>query len=180
MAPVRAVRTVALVAVLLAGPLALPAAAAPAVRADGSPARAGAIFTANLIARQSDRCLSVSTGSTRNGSPAIQWDCGSQLDQLWRMVSMGGGFYHLRATHSSKCLSVANGSTEDGAVVIQWECGPQYDQQWKLVQKEGGFFAFVARHSGKCLSVYDGSAQSGASVIQWECGTQHDQQWKFA
>lgn len=176
MTPIRAGRSVALAAVLLACPLTV----VPAEGADGPVPRVATAFTINLIARQSDRCLAISAGSTRNGASVIQWDCGPQPDQLWRLISIGGGYYHVRATHSGKCLSVADGGVRNGAFAVQWDCGSQSDQQWKLVQKSDGFFALVARHSVKCLSVYGGSSHNGASVIQWECGPQYDQQWKLA
>jgi hypothetical protein len=170
-------RTIVLAAALLVGPIA----AMPAASAVTTPAhtRPQTVFTANLIDRHSNLCLSVDGASTDNGARVLQWDCGTQENQQWRLVATSGGYYQVRAGHSDKCLSVSDRSTHNGAPVIQWECGLQANQQWKLDQKDNGYFSVVARHSGKCLSVPASTTQNGAAAIQWECGSQHDQHWRL-
>lgn len=169
-------RALVLIALLIAASTAaMPAAGA--VTGDRSPTHA--VFTANLINRHSNLCLSVNGASNDDGAGVLQWSCGPEDNQQWNLAATSGGYYRIRAVNSGKCLSVANASTGNGALVLQWECGLPDNQQWKLVQKNDGFFALEARHSHKCLSVSNGAMQNGASAVQWDCGSQHERQWRL-
>jgi hypothetical protein len=168
-------RRFAAISLLLAGS----AVALPAASAAASPG-AQRLFTANLINRHSNLCLSVDGAAFFNGARMLQWDCGPRDNQQWNLAPTTGGYYQIRSDNSGKCLSVSNASTHNGAWILQWDCGTRGNQQWKLVQQDNGFFAIVARNSRKCLSIMDRSTQNGAPVIQWGCGSQHEQHWRLA
>jgi hypothetical protein len=173
MAFARTGRALVLVAVLLAGSLA----ATPVASAVS--ARSRAVFTANLVNRHSNLCLSLDGARPDDGARVLQWDCGPEENQQWNLSATDSGYYRVRALHSGKCLSVSNGSTGNGATVIQWECGTRGNQQWKLVQKDDGYFAIEARHSDKCLSVSGAGTSNGATAVQWDCGSQHEEHWRL-
>jgi hypothetical protein len=173
MAIARTGRALVLAAVLLAGSLA----ATPAASAVTGHARS--MFTANLVNRHSNLCLSVDGARPDDGAGALQWDCGPEENQLWNLAATDSGYYRVRAVHSGKCLSVSGGSTGNGATVVQWECGTRENQQWKLVQKDNGYFAIEARNSDKCLSVLGASTTNGSTAVQWDCGSQHEEHWRL-
>jgi Ricin-type beta-trefoil lectin domain-like len=171
-------RAITLAAVPLIGQMAAMAAANASTAPARNPARA--VFTANLINRYSDLCLSVDGASTGNGARALQWSCGTQTNQQWNLAATDGGYYRVLAVNSGKCLSVSDGSTGNGSAVIQWDCGSRDNQQWKLVQRDGGYFSIVARHSGKCLSLSGYKSQNGTPAVQWDCDSgQHEQHWRL-
>ncbi|WP_369147899.1 RICIN domain-containing protein [Streptomyces sp. R44] len=132
---------------------------------------------ATLSSRSSGKCLDVPGGSITDGAAAVQWTCGSQLNQQFTASDQGNGYVRLINRNSGKCLDVANGSTADGAAVVQWTCGNQPNQQWTLTDTGDGYLRVVSRSSGKCLDVADGSTADGAAVVQWTCGSQPNQQW---
>ncbi|MBW8737040.1 MAG: RICIN domain-containing protein [Streptomyces turgidiscabies] len=130
-----------------------------------------ATFTAQLVARNSQRCVSVEGASTQNGAAAVQWDCGDAPNQQWKLVATSAGYYTVSAVNSGKCLSVEGASVQNNARVVQWDCsgGQGTNQEWRLVQKDSGYFSIEARNSGKCLSVAGASTQNGAALVQWDC-----------
>ncbi|MET9730589.1 RICIN domain-containing protein [Streptomyces sp. NPDC006458] len=85
-----------------------------------------------LINRNSGKCLDVADGSTADGAAVVQWTCGSQLNQQWKLTDLGGGYRQVVSRSSGKCLDIYGGSTDDGAPLVQWTCGGQSNQQWTL------------------------------------------------
>lgn len=160
---------------------AVSAAAVPATDAFAGSAQipARSVFTATLVSRYSDRCLSVDGAGTDNGARMLQWTCGSQTNQQWNLDATDHGYYRVMAVNSGKCLSVSDAGTGNGSAVIQWDCGSRNNQQWRLVQRDDGYFSLAARHSGKCLSLSGDKNQNGATAVQWSCGSQHEQNWRL-
>ncbi|MEU3891535.1 RICIN domain-containing protein [Streptomyces sp. NPDC029041] len=132
----------------------------------------------NFVARHSGRCVDVKDNSAADGYDVVQYDCGSGLNQQWRLKDAGGGYVQIIAQHSGKCLDVANNSTADRAYVQQYRCTTGTNQQWLLQDQGNGYYRLVARHSGKCLDVENGSTANGARLIQWTCGAGTNQQFQ--
>ncbi|MFL6055484.1 MAG: RICIN domain-containing protein [Actinoallomurus sp.] len=170
-------RAITVVAVPLIGPMAAIGVANASTAPAHTPARA--VFTATLINRHSDLCLSVDGASTGNGARVLQWTCGTQANQQWNLAATDGGYYRVLAVNSGKCMSVSDGSTGNGSAVIQWDCGSRDNQQWKLVQRDDGYFSIVARHSGKCLTLSGYRSQNGATAVQSDCDAGHEQHWRL-
>jgi hypothetical protein len=133
-----------------------------------APTASAATFTAELVARHSEKCVSVEGVSTANGAAAVQWDCVDAPNQKWKLVATSAGYYTISAVHSNKCLSIEGASVQNNARAVQWDCVNGTNQEWRLVQKDSGYFSIEARHSGKCLSVAN-STQNGDAVVQWDC-----------
>ncbi|WP_329201668.1 MULTISPECIES: RICIN domain-containing protein [unclassified Streptomyces] len=134
-----------------------------------APTAFGATFTAQLVARNSQKCVSVAGAGTANGAAAVQWDCLDAPNQQWKLVATTAGYYTVAAVNSGKCLSVSGASVQNNATVVQWDCVNATNQEWRLVQKDSGYFSIEARHSGKCLSVAGVSTQNDAALVQWDC-----------
>jgi hypothetical protein len=64
-----------------------------------------------------------------------QWDCVNQDNVKWSLVSVGNGYYFIKAKHSGKCAQVNGASQSNGAVISQWDCVDQNNVKWRLVQK---------------------------------------------
>lgn len=68
----------------------LSAAVAPVVAAGllvtmQAPAASAATFTAELVARHSQKCVSVAGVSTQNNAALVQWDCVEGSNQHFRL-----------------------------------------------------------------------------------------------
>jgi hypothetical protein len=138
----------------------------------GSPVR--------LIARHSNRCADVVSGSTADGAEIAQWDCHGGTNQQWLVQDAGGGYIQIVAWHSGRCLDVRDGSAANNARLIQWPCNGGTNQQWRLEDAGGGYQRLVARHSGRCADVTSGSTANGTRLIQYTCGGASNQQWRLA
>ncbi|SDE49436.1 RICIN domain-containing protein [Glycomyces harbinensis] len=131
---------------------------------------------ADVVNRNSGKCLDVVNGSTANGAEIIQYDCHGGTNQQWQLTATGGGYYRIASQSSGKCLDVDGASTANNARVIQWTCGSGTNQQWQL-RTIGGYVEIVARHSGKCLDVVSSSTANSARLQQYDCYGGTNQQW---
>ncbi|MFF5090419.1 RICIN domain-containing protein [Streptomyces niveus] len=145
------------------------AASAVLLTAVHAPTASAVTFTAELVARHSQKCVSVEGASTQNGAAEVQWDCVDGPNQKWKLVATSAGYYSISDVNSGKCLSIEHVSVQDNARAVQWDCLNGRNQEWRLVQKDSGYFSIEARHSGKCLSVAGASTQNGAALVQWDC-----------
>ncbi|MET7435895.1 MULTISPECIES: RICIN domain-containing protein [Streptomyces] len=123
-----------------------------------------AVFTAALIARHSEKAVSVNGEKKDDGTAVIQWPFQGGDHQKWNLEATTGGYYVVRAVHSGKALSVEGESTANGAKVIQWGHVTGPHQEWRLVQKDNGYFALQNRHSGQYLSVNGESTDNGTAL----------------
>ncbi|MEU9204679.1 RICIN domain-containing protein [Streptomyces sp. NPDC048332] len=130
-----------------------------------------------LTSRSSGKCLDVPGGSITDGAALVQWTCGSQQNQQFKVSDLGNGYVALINRNSGKCLDVADGSAADGAAILQWACGRQLNQQWTLKDAGDGYRQVVSRSSGKCADTNAASTDDGAALVQWTCGTQPNQHW---
>jgi hypothetical protein len=129
-----------------------------------------------ISVRHSGKCLDIANGSQTDGAAVMQYTCGSQQNQQFRVQATGNGYYHLIARHSTKCLDVSDSSTADGAAVVQWSCNAGQNQQWSLVDAGSGYSRLVARHSGKCMDL-PSSSQDYVQFKQYPCGSGQNQQF---
>ena len=132
----------------------------------------------NLVARHSGKCADVADASTADNAEAVQYTCGSGLNQQWWLKDLGTGYVQIEARHSAKCLDVASASTSDSAKVIQYPCGGGTNQQWQVQDAGSGYVKLVARHSGKCLDVTSASTADSTRLVQYTCGSGTNQQWQ--
>ncbi|MGW4164092.1 RICIN domain-containing protein [Streptomyces sp. NPDC004788] len=91
------------------------------------------IFTATLVAENSDKVASVLAESTDNGAEVVQWDyVQGKKNQIWNLEPTTDGYYLVRAAHSNKVLSVLAGSTDNGAKLVQWDDVDKDNQHFRL------------------------------------------------
>src|SRR5262249_47912817 len=138
-----------------------------------------------IIALHSGKCLDVrgGQGATDDGARVQQWDCNNQMNQKWREISIGNGYYEFMVQHSRKCLDVIGGetATENEVRLQQFDCNHQKNQHFREAPIGGGYFKIVAEHSNKVLDVRGESRNNGADVQQYEDlgRSQSNQIWWF-
>ncbi|MFD1147506.1 RICIN domain-containing protein [Saccharothrix hoggarensis] len=156
------------------------AAAAPAASANTATANAtAAAFTAKVVNANSDKCLAIPGGTSREFTQAIQFSCYPPGDSKeWRVSRLytdgyGNPVYGLENVASGLCLSIAVESTSNGAQVWQEDCSASPFQKWAY--DKGIRLRNVA--TGKCMAVPNGWQSDGVGIIQWPCGTGAEQRW---
>ncbi|HEX4865242.1 MAG TPA: RICIN domain-containing protein, partial [Acidimicrobiales bacterium] len=118
--------------------------------------------------RHSKKCLDVAHASSDDKAAVIQYTCGIQANQEWRLVPVGTtGYFRFVAHHSGKCLDIWNASRDDTADAIQYACSDDKEhQQFKRVATSNHYVQIRARHSNKCLAVEGASHDDKVQVHQ--------------
>ena len=146
-----------------------------------------------LVAKHSNKCMSVTDDSLSNIIPIIQRNCdNSKLVQTYEFIpsTIKPNVYQLKNVVTGKCLSVRGGNTADGTQLIQYSCvSSALNQLFERVaapEVEGSYYQLVAQHSLKCMEVSQQSTAEGAAVLQYPCqakgvrGSSGNQLWKIA
>lgn len=129
-----------------------------------------------IINRNSGQALEVYNWAHENGANVSQWtDLGGD-NQLWRFVSVGGGYYQIINANSGRALEVYEWSTADGGNIVQWQNLNNTNQHWKL-EDSGGYVQLKNRFSNKVVEVYEYSTTPGANIVQWTDLEGTNQQW---
>jgi uncharacterized protein (DUF1800 family) len=130
-----------------------------------------------IVARHSDKCLSIRGASVSDGAQAIQWSCQGGDNQRWSVELLDDGYYHLVARHSGKALEVAAAWEGNGALVVQNAPHDGDNQKLSFESVGGGYYRLIARHSGKALEVLWASIEDDAAIIQNGLSDGSHQQW---
>jgi hypothetical protein len=125
--------------------------------------------TYHLICQRSGKALD-NRGSTVDGGEVGQWsDQSNNVNQEWKLVSVGSGYFNLICQKSSKSLD-NSGSTADGTNMKQWTTqGGNINQYWRFVDVGGGYYHVICQQGAKALD-NRGSAMDGTVVGQWSDG----------
>jgi hypothetical protein len=123
----------------------------------------------------SNKCLGISGGGTGWGTPAIQWSCNHNNDQLWTTVPTGSGYELVNS--NGLCLEAPGWTTAPGAQLGQWQCSGGANQIWTTNGNQWSNIQIKNVHSNLCISAQGGSQSDGAAIIQWNCSDVFDQFW---
>ncbi|MBA3685416.1 MAG: RICIN domain-containing protein, partial [Planctomycetes bacterium] len=145
------------------------------------PAAAGIVAGSSyvLTAQCSGKALEVGGSAVHDGASINQWSTHGGMNQQWRMVDAGDGYWQLVARHSGKALDVSGSSLASGEKVHQWAAHTGHNQQWRIEPAGGGFHTLRARHSGKCLDVAWASTADGAAIQQYDGNGGAAQRWSL-
>ena len=127
----------------------------------------------NISNASTGKCMDVSGGGTSDGTPVLQWTCGSgKSNQNWEFLPTSGGYYRIVSQNAPALgLDVTGGpaAVGNGTPIQIWTYGGGTNQQWKPLDLGNGQYAFVAQHSGSCLNVPNQSAADGTVLQQQSC-----------
>jgi hypothetical protein len=139
----------------------------------------GGVVGAPIRAKHSNKVLDVTGISTANGARIQQYNYLGGDNQLFRIESVGGGYYRMVAQHSGKVLDVVGVSTANGARIQQYDWLGGDNQKWRLEPLGDGYYRIVAKHSGKVLDVVGNSTANGAQIQQYDWSGGNNQRWKL-
>ncbi|MFB9239180.1 RICIN domain-containing protein [Plantactinospora siamensis] len=149
----------------------------PARAATGTEQTTTLAGTTWIINGYSGKCLGISGGNMKNGTAALQWDCGA-ADHNWLSIPDDGYYHELRQANSpSKCLGVPSGSKVKSVGMVIWDCIGVTDQRWKKAAVGYGYYRYTNLNSGMSMGVSNSSTKNGAPIIQWPSIDVDDQYW---
>ena len=126
----------------------------------------------NVVNANSKLCLDDWANGTGNGTPLMQYTCGSnQTNQTWQFTPTDSGYYKMTSRNAPLVWDVTGGPSATGSStpVQLWSYVGGTNQQWMPVALGNGAYKFVARHSGLCLDVPGASANTGVQLQQYTC-----------
>jgi hypothetical protein len=132
---------------------------------------------------KSGQCMAIPSGTTTNGTAAIQWPCNRKTEQLWLLYyDQNDGLFKIVNHATNKCLGVGGGNGTPGRNIIQWPCNDSTtDQKWVVTPCEPGDQVCIhirRKDLFLCMAIGGGSSTNGAKVIQWDCNySNSDQKW---
>ncbi|MBL4827990.1 MAG: RICIN domain-containing protein [Spongiibacteraceae bacterium] len=132
-----------------------------------------------LESRHSGFVLDILNVSTDTGVELTQWYRTDTLNQQFRFLDSGDGYYRIQARHSSQVLDVYEWNAEDGATIAQWTDLNAINQQWLVKQNAEGYYSFTNRYSGKALDLWEWSTVAGSRLSQFTPSGEVNQQWKL-
>lgn len=147
-----------------------------------NPAATPDAVTAQIVNRNSGKCLEVYHSSTSNAATVDQWTCNNTATQNWHFVQVGTSqnqpVDEIINNHSGKCLEVYHSSTSAGAKVDQYTCNGTATQHWMYHDPHTGVgIAFLNMNSGMILEVAHSSTANGAAVDQYWINYSKTQDW---
>lgn len=116
-----------------------------------------------LVSWRSKKPIEVTGGSTADGAFIQQSASTAATSQQFQLVSVGNGFYELKARHSGKVVTIANTS---GSRATQLTDSSSTTQQFTIANGSSGRVKLVNRSSGLALSVEGSSKDDGARLVQ--------------
>ncbi|WP_073483557.1 RICIN domain-containing protein [Streptoalloteichus hindustanus] len=82
-----------------------------------------------IVAKHSEKCLSVETNRPSNGARVLQDTCRNEASQWWYTHTEPDGRLAFHNLFTETWMGVAGSSKHDGTAVIVWAGGPD-DQKW--------------------------------------------------
>ncbi|GGU10742.1 RICIN domain-containing protein [Streptomyces lateritius] len=70
--------------------------------------------------------------SVQDYATVIQYGCGNNTNQQWRLVQKDNGYFSIEARHSGKCLTVTSASNDNDTTLIQYDCVEGNNQHFRL------------------------------------------------
>lgn len=131
-----------------------------------------------LVAKHSNKYMTVAGWSTTDGAVIEQWDSVNQSNQVFNIQATPNG-YKLLPSYNPKAVTVDGYSNSNGGVINQWADQEQSNQRFSFVSVGGGFYKIVSRSSGKCLSVNNSGTANGDDVVQWDWLNTDNFKWKL-
>ncbi len=114
-----------------------------------------------LVLSSTDRCTSVSGGSTEEGGGIIQWRCYSGEEQKWILEAKDSLFYIVNQK-SGMALTVKDNATTSGAIVEQRHKSNGLFQLWKIAINLDGTYKIFNHENGLQLGALGSNTNEGA------------------
>jgi hypothetical protein len=129
----------------------------------------------NLINQTSGLALDDPASSSARGTQMVQWSLHGGPNQLWHLVSKGGGYYTIQ--NGASHLFLTAGGT-NGAALVQQNSSNSDAQLWSLKAAESGWF-IINKASGLAMDDPNLSTAEGTGMIVWAPNGGKNQTWSI-
>ncbi len=132
-----------------------------------------------LVNRNSGKVLDDRGFASNDGAAVVQWARHGGVNQQWRFIDAGGGYYRLQNRNSGKVLDDYGWSKIAGTDMVQWRDLNGGNQQFRVAESSGGYVRLLNRFSGMAVEVHGAAKNDGARVVQYRDWGGANQQWQL-
>lgn len=122
--------------------------------------------------------LDVNGAAISNGANVEIYPYHGGANQIWKISSLGNGYYRIQDTSSGKSLDVNGGSAASGTNVQIWENNNTNAQRWRFVSAGNGYY-YIINANGCYLDVKDATVRNGNNVWVFSGNGTGAQKWKL-
>ena len=116
------------------------------------------------IATNNNFGVDISGASKDNQANANLWEYKGEIQQKFKVESVGNGLYIFRNLNSNKVLDVEWGGMTAGTNVWQYEYNGTDSQKWIINENNDGSVSIISKLNGLALDFQDGKASNGINV----------------
>lgn len=118
--------------------------------------------------------LNVSSGNV------IQYTNYNNLNQQWRISSVGGGYYRVSPlSNLDVAFDIEGQSINNGASLKTWSYWGGDNQQFQFNDLGNGYYSIINKGSGRAIEIYQASTENLGNVVQWDYWGGENQQWRL-
>jgi hypothetical protein len=159
----------------------LSAAYAAAFQVDPPPPP-GLLAPISLATDWSGNCLQPINKSMDPGAAIVEEKCTGVAENVWILIDVGNGSFHLMNGLSGLCLD-ARGAATNRTPVQQWTCDQITNENWEFLAVAGAPYKAVLRSrvsgsSSYCLDVPGGNSAPGTAMQIYTCNNTTSQIWQ--
>lgn len=160
----------------------LSAALAAAFQVEPPPPPPGLLAPIAIATDLSGNCLQPIDKSMELGAAIVEEKCAGVAENVWIMIDVGNGSFHLMNGLSGLCLD-ARGGAANKTPVQQWTCNQITNENWEFVGVAGApnkavLKSRVSGSSSYCLDVPGGNSAPGTAMQIYTCNNTTSQIWQ--
>jgi hypothetical protein len=107
------------------------------------------------------------------------------LNEEWRLVDLGNGYFWIQNVLSDKCLTVRNNEFINNEPILQYTCTYGENEVWAspcCVVSPAGYVMFVVEGVGEdgramCLTVKNKGTTNNSALLLYDCNLGSNQLW---
>jgi Ricin-type beta-trefoil lectin domain-like len=134
-----------------------------------------------LVARSSQKALSIRNASSSLAADAVQADTTGGLNQKWTIKNADIDAFSLSVQHTNMNLDTRWGTKRSGSRLMQWSKNASLTQKWLFIPIGNGYFKIINKASGRALSINGGTSANinNAYLVQLNYEGSTSQQWRI-
>ena len=130
-------------------------------------------------ALDNNKVIDITGASTVSGAKVQLYSGNQSMAQRFELISIGNGYYKIRAKCSNQMLDVKGRGQTAGTIVQQWTSNASDAQIWKIESAGNGYYYIKSKCNGLFLDVKEGKTNNGTQIQVYTGNKSNAQKFKF-
>ena len=126
-----------------------------------------------------NKAIDISEASTVKGAKVQIYNKNETIAQKFELISLGNGYYKIRAKCSNQMLDVKDRGQTSGTKVQQWTSNTSDAQIWKIESAGNGYYYIKSKCNGLYLDVKGGKSDNGTELQVYTGNKSNAQKFKL-